>query len=63
MPEDIIYNEHTDFIGSGGFAEVFKAVVHYGGQEMVVALKKLGSGRHFTDKYVQYAAFFSIMIP
>ena len=56
-PADIQYDEDDDFIGSGGFAEVFKAVVKHEGQKMVVALKKPDSGRHFTDKYVQHVRF------
>jgi hypothetical protein len=39
-PKDIQYDKEKDFIGSGGFAEVFKAVLRHRGQDKVVALKK-----------------------
>ena len=58
-PADIKYDEDEDLIGSGGFAEVFKAVVKHEGKKIVVALKKPDSGRHFTDKYVQHVRFYT----
>ena len=52
QPGDLKYDD-SDFIGSGGFAEVFKAVMPRNEQEMVVAVKKPNiGGSRFTDEYV-----------
>lgn len=60
-PEDMEYDEDKDFIGSGAFADVFRAVVRQEGQELVVALKKPNiHGSRFTEEYVHVGLLFRI---
>jgi serine/threonine protein kinase len=47
-PEEIKYDE-SDFIGSGEFTDVYKAVIEREGQRTTVALKKPALGSRFTD--------------
>ena len=51
QPGDLKYDD-SNFIGRGGFAEVYRVVIHHKKQEMIVAVKQptIG-GSMFTDKY------------
>lgn len=57
-PEDFKYDDSDDdYIGRGGFADVYKAVIHQEGQDVMVAFKKpCFRGSRFTKEYADCAS-------
>ena len=50
QPGDLKYDYYDDFVGAGGFADVYRVVISQNKQEMIVAVKKFKiSISWFTD--------------